>query len=102
MRYSLIIRPEAESDLREARRWYEKQRKGLGHDFLLCIEAGIESIQEKPLLCPIVHGAVRRKLVRRFPFGIFYVVRESTIIILAIMHCRRNPAEWMRRAGRDG
>jgi plasmid stabilization system protein ParE len=98
MKCSLVIRPKAKSDLQEAFRWYEEQRKGLGLSFLLCVEAGLESIQENPNLCSIIHGPIRRKLIRRFPFGIFYVVRESRISVLAILHCRRDPAEWKKRA----
>lgn len=32
------IRPEAEADLNEIYWWYERQREGLGADFLLCFE----------------------------------------------------------------
>ena len=48
MKYKLIIRPEAENDLTKSSEWYENQRKGLGHDFILCVEAGLKSIKENP------------------------------------------------------
>lgn len=38
MNTRLVIRPEAERDVQEAYLWYEKQREGLGEDFLLCVE----------------------------------------------------------------
>ena len=36
----MIIRPEAEADLVNARDWYERQREGLGAAFLLCVSGG--------------------------------------------------------------
>ncbi len=33
MSYYLIVRPEAESELREAVKWYEEKVKGLGATF---------------------------------------------------------------------
>jgi len=38
----LIIRPEAEEDLSESYGWYERQRPGLGDEFLLRVEAALE------------------------------------------------------------
>jgi toxin ParE1/3/4 len=45
---SLLIRPEAEADIEEAYRWNERQRSGLGSDFLLCVEEGLDKIQKNP------------------------------------------------------
>ena len=53
MKYGIIVRPEAENDLREAFFWYEDKRQGLGHDFLLQIDAGLSSIQRNPKIYPI-------------------------------------------------
>ena len=47
MKYRLIIRPEAEDDLKEAYSWYEDKRQGLGHDFLLHVAAGLNFIKKK-------------------------------------------------------
>ena len=58
----------AEAEIEEAYRWYEEQRKGLGFDFLLCIEDAIEKISRNPELYPLVHKNVRRALIHRFPY----------------------------------
>ena len=97
MKDALIVRPEAEADLAAACRWYEERSEGLGHDFLLSVEVAIEAICQNPALCPRIHKAVRRKMIRRFPFGVFYVSEENRITVLAVMHCRRSPDEWMKR-----
>lgn len=94
MTYDLIIRPEAEADISDAYQWYEKQRKGLGSDFLLCIEATLDSIQRNPKLYPVIHHEVRRAFIRRFPYGIFYLVEDDLIMVLAVFHVRRDPRSW--------
>jgi len=98
MKTGLWVRPEAESDLREAYRWYEGQRPGLGDDFLLCVDAALSAIQANPLAFPAIHQEVRRVLVRRFPYGVFYVHRGQTLTILAVFHCHRDPSAWQGRA----
>ena len=97
MTYALLIRPEAEDDLRQAYGWYEQQRLGLGRDFLLCIEATLGAVQDNALQFPVVHKQVRRALVRRFPCAVFYVITDSTVHVLAVFHCRRHPRSWRQR-----
>ena len=97
MTSSLIIRPEAENDIDEAHKWYEKQRTGLGEDFLLCIEDGLAKLRRNPIMYPLVYKNIRRFLIHRFPFGIFYLVEPEKIVILAVLHGRRNPMSWKKR-----
>lgn len=97
MKYALRIRIEAEDDIREAYLWYEARRDGLGDDFLLCLEAAFELIQESPSRYPTIDQGVRRILVRRFPFAVLYLIQGDTIIVFAIFHCHRNPRTWRMR-----
>ncbi|MBI4667211.1 MAG: type II toxin-antitoxin system RelE/ParE family toxin [Nitrospinae bacterium] len=94
---SVVFHPSAEEDVRQAYRWYEEQRKGLGEDFLLCIEAAINAIKESPLSFPAIHKNARRILTRRFPYSIFYVASGATITIVAVFHCHRAPILWRNR-----
>ena len=97
MKCPILIVPEAEADIEEAYRWYEKRLGGLGADFLECLEQGIESIRTNPGMYPVVHRKVRRLLIRRFPYGMFYIASESLITILAVFHGHRDPKEWKSR-----
>jgi toxin ParE1/3/4 len=97
MNHRLVIRPSAESELTEAYQWYETQRQGLGLEFLFSVEATLALLQGTPELHPLIHKQVRRALIRRFPFGVFYVVDEDAIHILAVFHGKRNPKRWMDR-----
>ncbi len=93
----LWIRPEAESDLSEAYSWYEEQSPGLGADFLLSFDAVQSSILRNPLQYPEVHQPVRRVLIRRFPYGVFFLVEDLRIIVFAVFHASRDPQGWKDR-----
>jgi plasmid stabilization system protein ParE len=45
-----------------------------------------------------VHEQVRRALLRKFPYALFYLFNEETIVVVACFHVRRSPADWQRRA----
>ncbi len=94
----LRLRPEAEDELTEALNWYEKQVDGLGVEFLSAVEACFQSIIRHPLSYPVVHKTMRRALLRRFPYEIFYVSTSTQIMVLAVFHARRDPERWMGRA----
>jgi len=94
---ALLIRPEAESDIEGAYRWYEKQSAGLGAEFLFCLEEGFGRVQRSPERYPVVYRHLRRHLIRRFPYGIFYMQQEDVIVVVAVLHGRRNPDEWKSR-----
>lgn len=97
MTHAVRIREEAEVDLAEAAHWYEQQQAGLGHEFLDLALSLLHSLPQHPLQYPAIHKNVRRVLLHRFPFGIFYRVEADYILVLAVMHASRHPGRWQRR-----
>ena len=97
MNFSTSIRPDAEIDIEDAATWYEKQRKGLGNDFLDEIQNALRKISGNPYLYPIVHRNTRRILIRRFPFAIYYFIEQGSLIVIAVMHGSRHPKRWQHR-----
>jgi plasmid stabilization system protein ParE len=93
----LIIRPEAKEELTDAYRWYEARMTGLGSEFLLCIDAVLQSITRNPELYTPVHRLVRRALSRRFPYEIFFIEDNDRIVVLSVFHASRNPKSWRER-----
>lgn len=88
---SALFKPLAEIDVEEAYDWYERRRRGLDSDFLLNIEETIERCLRQPNMYPAVHENIRRALIRRFPYGIFYIVADEKLAVLAVLHVRRDP-----------
>ncbi|MFO0965910.1 MAG: type II toxin-antitoxin system RelE/ParE family toxin [Gemmataceae bacterium] len=93
----LIITPDAEADIAEARRWYERKRKGLGQEFELCVDEAVKQVRTIPLSGREIRPGVRRVLVPRFPYLLLYVVDVDQIAVLAVYDDRRNPAVWQAR-----
>ncbi len=54
-------------------------------------------IKENPKIFPIIHKKIRRALIHRFPYGIFYFTGNDLIIVSAIFHAKREPQKWERR-----
>ena len=78
-------------------RWYEEQRAGPGKRFATAIDRTLERIAVNPFGFPLVHGEIRRAVVREFPFGIYFRVHENEIVVIAVMHGRRHPGRWQSR-----
>ena len=88
MSWQVTIRPAAQADLREARDWYDRRRLGLGNEFLLAVADAMLAIEEAPHRPPIYYRDFRRILTDRFPYKIFYRVRDD-VEILHIRHTSR-------------
>jgi plasmid stabilization system protein ParE len=91
MKFEIIVQPLAEQDIRDAFDWYEDKRNGLGYDFLLHIDAGFELILRDPFAFPIEYKNTRKHLIKRFPFKIIYLIENDIVIILAVLHGKRDP-----------
>lgn len=89
MTWSVRVRPEAELDLVIAARWYEAQRRGLGAEFLDELELLISSLADNALLYAMQFGSIRRVFARRFPYAVFYQVIDEDVVVLSILHARR-------------
>ena len=74
MSYEIRVRRAAELDIAEAQVWYESQQSGLGAEFRTEISLVFDRLAETPLIYQKVHGDVRRAIVRRFPYLIWYRV----------------------------
>lgn len=93
----VAFRRAARKEFEEAAAWYEERRPGLGSVFVEELEHAIASAAAAPQRYPVTFGDVRRTVTRRFPFAIYFRVRSETLIVLAVFHGRRNPAEWQLR-----
>ena len=95
----MIIRflPEANQELHEALRWHAQQSPGLDDEFMRCIDEALAKIVRNPRMFPIAIQKVRKHLVRRFPYIIYYEINNPEIMILAVFHTKRNPLKWQRR-----
>jgi len=97
MKYNLIISPEAEIDIQEAFEWYENQQPDLGLDFIEEVEKLIHRIEENPFMFRKVYKELRRGFINRFPYAVYFLIKQSRITINGVLHHRGNPFEWQKR-----
>jgi len=93
----VVFRRAARDDVREIHRWYRAQRPGLGAEFLRSPEVCIAQIERTPELYPVVDEETRRGRLRRFPYVVYYEVRDDEVLVLAVWHHRKNPRGWRDR-----
>jgi plasmid stabilization system protein ParE len=99
---TLVVLAEAKEELTAAAEWYENERLGLGDDLLAEVARALKQIAANPMTWPIVlrGRGVRRFVVTRFPYVVYYVVRDEQVRVLAFAHTSRKPGYWRTRVAR--
>ena len=88
----------AERELNDAAQYYEQEQAGLGGAFIADVRHCTDAIVDHPEAGQVILGRVRRRLCRRFRYGVLYTVRADSVRILAVMNLRRRPAYWVGRS----
>jgi toxin ParE1/3/4 len=78
-------------------RWYANISPQLSQRYAQAVDNTVQLIAEHPLRFPIVQKERRRAGVRLFPYGLFYLVEDSRIVVIACFHGKRNPQHWQSR-----
>lgn len=97
--YRLISEPPVDLDVEAAFEWYEKERPGLGVELLDELRATYNRIANGPLKYQELRGGIRRALLRRFPYAVYFAVEADFVVVVAVLHASRDPAEWQLRGG---
>jgi len=93
----IVIHADAQIELEEAAIWYEERRLGLGVEFMNAIDQTLGRIAANPAAFPLWRNELRKAVVRRFTFAVFYEVTELQIRVYAFAHTRRRPGYWLSR-----
>ena len=96
MNLPIVARQRVKYALSAARDWYDEQRPGLGEEFLTAVRSTLTTIQHYPKIFSPSYGEVRRAIVSRFPYAVFYIVEPKRIVVLAVLHTSRDPKLWPR------
>jgi toxin ParE1/3/4 len=95
--YRLAASPLVASDVEAAYEWYESEESGLGIEFLDELRGAYHRIADGPLKYQELRPNLRRALTKRFPYAIYFSIEGEAVVVLAVLHARRDPAEWQRR-----
>ena len=97
MSLPVLLDPEAQAEFDESYDFYEGQRPGLGEQFARRIQDVLIRIGKAPKARSLIYKAVRKAVVIRFPFCVFYREEATCVRVLAVFHSSRNPKEWQKR-----
>lgn len=97
MKRRTFVRSEAQNDISDAMRWYESRESGLGKRFIHQIRTTLQQIGENPLRFPVISENIRRALVQKFPYALYYINEPNHISIVAVLHQHRRPDTWELR-----
>jgi len=99
---ALRFLPEVEEDALAGYTWYEGKARGLGDEFLRAFYACTNEVLRMPFLSPKVHQEFRRRLLRRFPYALYFTVRTGEILVIGLFHCARDPLRIKAELGQRG
>ncbi|HEY0968033.1 MAG TPA: type II toxin-antitoxin system RelE/ParE family toxin [Opitutaceae bacterium] len=100
MPLEIVQHPDATAELIGAARFYNGKVPTLGIQFLDAVDEAVAVIATAPTRWSIVEEDVRRYLIPRFPFAIYYRVLPDQIRILSFKHHSRHPDYWRYRTAR--
>jgi plasmid stabilization system protein ParE len=95
--FTVIFTQAARAELIDAQDWYEREAAGLGRYFREAIDALAERLSTNPQQFPVVFKNLRRALLRRFPYALFFVVAGDALFVIACFHASRDPLQWQKR-----
>ena len=96
-KYRLETTRAVELEVEAAFEWYEREQTGLGFEFLNELRAAYQRVVDHPLAYQVLRSGIRRALTRRFPYAIYYSIEAEVLVILAVLHTARDPAQWRKR-----
>jgi toxin ParE1/3/4 len=95
---NLTLHDAARLEIREAAEYYANESRKLAVDFRWELNRALEIVVNGPLRFEQIRPGVRRLLLERFPYGIYYRMPDDmTIRIIAVKHHSRRPGLGMRR-----
>jgi plasmid stabilization system protein ParE len=89
--------PEALEEFQQASLYYAERDPVLARRFVESVESAIRTIVDSPQRWRVIDDDVRRCLTRVFPYAILYTIELELILIVAVMHCSREPGYWKQR-----
>ena len=95
---ALVVQRRAQTEIDEAFEWYRARSPQAAADFLDAVDRSIDAIVAAPEQFPVVRGRLRRVLLARFPYAVYFKVYPRTISVVGVIHGNRHPNHWLQRA----
>ena len=94
--FTVVLAPRAENDIAEAFGWYLARNATAADAFRAEVFETIDRLAEAPLSWPEDNEGNPKRVVKRFPYTVWFEVLGSTVTVLAVAHHKRRPAYWLK------
>lgn len=84
----------AERDLEQAAGWYRREAPAVSPRFRRAVRELQRNIGERPMAYPVVRRGLRRAVMARFPYSLFFQVHDEGVLVVAVVHHARHPRHW--------
>ena len=98
MSLPVVLRDEAQAEFDDAFEYYEQRQTGLGVEFVNHIQEVFDRIAANPYMHAAVLADVRKAVVAKFPYCVYYRAEQARVEVIAVFHSSRNPSIWQGRA----
>ncbi|QDU19113.1 type II toxin-antitoxin system RelE/ParE family toxin [Urbifossiella limnaea] len=97
MSLPVVLRAEAEAEFDEAFDFYDGRGTGLSRMFAAAIQAVFDGITAQPRMHAVALADVRKAVVRRYPYCVYFRPHPDRIEVLSVFHTSRDPSIWQGR-----
>ena len=94
--FAVVLAPAAENDIAEAFLWYRERNVLASDAFRAEVFETMDRLAAAPLSRPADEEGNRHRVLKRFPYSVFYEVLGSTVTVVAVAHHRRRPVYWQK------
>ena len=92
-----VFHPDALAEYADAVKYYANQSSQIAQSFINSIEDVVYRVRESSTRYPEIDEDIRRCMTRKFPYAVLYSIEQDYILIIAVMHCSREPNYWKNR-----
>jgi len=88
----IVLTDRADQEIDDACDWYEACEPGLDEAFLRALGQALDAISHQPEFYPIRFASIRRIILKKFPYAVYYRPDGEMIIVEAVFHEARDPS----------
>ena len=95
---TVIVHPDAEIEIEQSADFYEARRTGYGERFRAAMARALRQIGATPKAFVVYKGGpARRRLLKGFPYAVYFVETDSDVHLIAVYNQRSKPDAWADR-----
>src|SRR3954463_16313596 len=97
MSLPIVLLSGADGDLQDIFNRFEEYQEGFGDEFIVAVDAYLTRIGQFPEIAPVYLERIRRQVLQKYPFGIFYQPEPSRVLVFAVLDLRQDERNIVKR-----